>query len=194
MVKTRLRLGADAECAAYQQLVDTVLREMAAIKDVELRFTPDDAQRQIRKWLRNGWSATAQGQGDLGARMRTGFADAFANGAKRVVIIGSDCPYLCAEDIRMAWDALNTSDLVLGPAEDGGYWLIGLREEQSDLFRNIPWSSRKVFNQTMARAQTLGLKTFLLRTLSDVDTREDWQRFISSAAQPRIPPRARPAD
>ena len=89
--------------------------------------------------------------------------------------------------MREAWNALKVADLVLGPAEDGGYWLIGLRNDQPGLFPDIPWSSKEVFSETMARAKTLGLKTVLLRTLSDVDTREDWEQFISAESRVQRP-------
>ena len=193
-VKTRLSLGAAAECAAYQRLVDAVLKEVSAFSGVELRFAPLDGQREIRHWLRDGWTSAPQGDGDLGKRMHSAFSDAFAKGAKRVVIIGSDCPYLTVEDLHDAWKALKTSDLVLGPAEDGGYWLIGLRQEQPPLFTNMPWSSKEVLHETITRAKALGLKTLLLRTLSDVDTREDWDKFISAEAQDRTPRPGRAAD
>jgi len=193
-VKTRLGFGAAAECAAYQRLVEAVLKKVSEFHGVELRSAPSDGERDIENWLHDGWIATPQGDGDLGQRMHAAFSDGFANGAKRVVIIGSDCPYLTAEDIRAAWEALKTSDLVLVPAEDGGYWLIGLREIQSALFTNIPWSSKEVFDETIARAKALGLKTLLLRMLSDVDTREDWEKFISAEAQRRIPRPAPRAD
>jgi len=184
-VKTRLGLGAVSECAAYQRLVNAVFTQMANILEVELRFAPVDAESEIRNWLKQGWTATPQAEGDLGERMQAAFADAFAKGAGQVVIIGSDCPYLKEGDVREAWDALKVADLVLGPAEDGGYWLIGLRNDQPGLFPDIPWSSKEVFSETMARAKTLGLKTVLLRTLSDVDTREDWEKFISAETRVR---------
>jgi rSAM/selenodomain-associated transferase 1 len=186
-VKTRLALGPKAECAAYQRLVQVILSQFMQFRDVELRYTPADGQREIQPWLRQGWRASPQGEGDLGDRLNKAFADAFAAGAERIAIIGSDCPYLSAEDIRSAWAQLRSCDLVLGPAEDGGYWLIGLRQRQPALFTGMPWSSRHVFNETVARAKRLGLKTSLLRTLSDVDTPEDWKRFISAAASAQRP-------
>jgi rSAM/selenodomain-associated transferase 1 len=160
-----------------------VLGKLTKFSGVELRFAPADADHEIRPWVRPGWSTAAQSEGDLGQRLASAFGQAFCGGARRVVIVGSDCPYLDADDIREAWRQLRTCDLVLGPAEDGGYWLIGLREEQPGLFENIAWSSAIVFSETIARAKALRLKTFLLRKLSDVDTREDWERFIAIAAE-----------
>lgn len=194
LVKTRLGLGPDGQCAAYRQLVELILEEMRGFVGVEVRFAPADAEHEIRIWVRRGWAALPQAEGDLGARMQGAFAQAFAAGGERVVIIGSDCPFMTAADIRAAWETLKGSDLVLGPAEDGGYWLIGLRKNQPELFRDMAWSSPKVFSETMARAKTLGLKTSLLRTLNDVDTQEDWERFISAATQGQIRHPARGGD
>ena len=165
--------------------MDAVLREIRSFHGVELRFAPPDGEKEVQSWLMDGWSASPQSDGDLGAKLAHAFGDAFAAGSQRVVIIGSDCPYLTAEDILTAWKQLRRSDLVLGPAMDGGYWLIGLRAAQPDLFAGISWSTDEVLNQTLARAKALGLSTVLLRTLNDVDTREDWERFISAAAQTR---------
>ena len=191
-VKTRLGMDAEAACAAYRGLAEAVLAQLAPCQGVELRFTPADAEPEIRPWLRPGWRAKAQCEGDLGARLCAAFASEFESAAERVVVIGADCPYVTADDIQMAWDRLRSCDVVLGPAEDGGYWLIGLRESRPELFEGIPWSSERVLAETLARAKALGLTTHLLRTLSDVDTREDWERFIS-AATPAPPPRQSPA-
>lgn len=178
-VKTRLGLGGEAECSAYKRLLGVVLGKLDLFKGVELRFTPADAGLEVQGWSQPGWLMRPQGDGDLGARMNRAFSNAFAAGAKRVVILGSDCPYFEPEDLKTAWKELETADVVIGPAEDGGYWLIGLRESQPRLFSDIEWSSERVFAQTIGRAQDLGLKSFLLRTLSDIDTKEDWERFIA---------------
>lgn len=181
LVKTRLAvaLGAEAACAAYRKLVETLLPRLGGLAGVELRFAPDDARRDIEPWLREGWRAAPQGPGDLGTRLARAMESAFAQGAKRVVVIGSDCPHVTTQDIADAWAALAGHDVALGPATDGGYWLIGLREPQPVLFTNIDWSTEKVLAQTLARADAAGLSVKLLRELADVDTPEDWRRFES---------------
>jgi rSAM/selenodomain-associated transferase 1 len=193
-VKTRLGLGPEAECAAYQRLAQAVLREVTHFDDVELRFSPIDGEKEIQPWLRPGWRAAPQADGDLGVRLTNAFAQAFGAGARRVVIIGSDCPYLLAEDITTAWAQLRNCDVILGPALDGGYWLIGLTQTRPELFHAIPWSSDQVLSATLARVKALGLKTVLLRALSDVDTSEDWARFISSEAREHKPYRSPAGD
>jgi glycosyltransferase A (GT-A) superfamily protein (DUF2064 family) len=100
------------------------------------------------------------------------------------VIIGSDCPDVSVSDVLSAWARLNEHDLVLGPASDGGYWLIGLRRPQPVLFQNITWSTSTVQAETLARAQRAELRTSLLRKLSDIDTEQDWLEFSNRQRSP----------
>jgi len=95
-----------------------------------------------------------------------------------VVIIGSDCPWLSDAEIEQAWNELETHDLVLGPARDGGYWLVGLREPKPAVFDGISWSTETVLEQTLERARGQSLRFLLLRELRDVDTLEDWHAFL----------------
>jgi len=178
-VKTRLaqEIGARAACDAYGTLVRVVLRKIDALPNVQLRYSPDDAATGVQHWRKPSWTIAAQGAGDLGARLTGAFSDAFDSGASRVVIIGSDCPWLSATDIQQAWSDLETHDAVLGPACDGGYWLVGLRELLPELFQGISWSTGNVLEQSIARANARGLRLRLLRELRDVDTLEDWQAF-----------------
>ena len=186
-VKTRLAesIGASEAAAAYQILVETLLAKLALLSDVQLRFSPDDALSEIEPWLRPHWQARAQGEGDLGQRLERAFGEAFTEGVNRVVVIGSDCPELTAEDIRAAWAALARDDLVLGPAKDGGYWLIGLKSRQPSLFHSMPWSTDKVLEETLDRARHSGLTFKLLRELSDVDTEQDWLSFLAQIGKER---------
>ena len=95
-----------------------------------------------------------------------------------MVIIGSDCPWLSDGDIEEAWNDLKTHDLVLGPARDGGYWLVGLRELKPEVFKGISWSTETVLEQTLEHARAGGLRFRLLRELRDVDTLGDWYAFL----------------
>lgn len=178
-VKTRLAetLGAEPACAAYRQLVEALLAKLTALPAVELCFTPSDASTEVNPWLRADWSAVPQSEGDLGQRLHAAFAAHFLADAERVVIIGSDCPDITATDIEDAWLALEGHDVVLGPALDGGYWLIGLRAASPDLFADMPWSTDQVFGETMHRARERNMRVAVLRELSDVDTAADWERW-----------------
>ena len=180
-VKTRLAesIGTEAACAAYRRLVETLLKQLRNLRAVELCFSPDDAAAEIKGWLEEDWNSSPQGGGDLGQRLQSAFERAFATGVKRAVIIGSDCPAVTAEDIYEAWNGLWTHDVVLGPATDGGYWLVGLGRPQPQLFRDIPWSTERVFIETTKRIRQAGLSVQLLRELQDVDTEAEWRRFLT---------------
>ncbi|MBI5800511.1 MAG: TIGR04282 family arsenosugar biosynthesis glycosyltransferase [Verrucomicrobia bacterium] len=184
-VKTRLAetLGADAACAAYRQLVEALLANLAPLQAVELCFAPADASAEINPWLRTDWSACPQSEGDLGERLHAAFTEHFLSDAEHVVIIGSDCPAVTPTDISDAWLALDGHDVVLGPALDGGYWLIGLRAPQPNLFTGMPWSTDAVFGETTRRARESGLRIATLRELSDVDTVADWERWVKRAVR-----------
>ena len=182
LVKTRLAqtIGAEAASAAYRRLVERVLGQLSSLPSVELRFAPDEARSEILPWLQPGWHAAPQGRGDLGERLSRAFAEAFAAGAARVVVIGSDCPEVTAADVQAAWAALAQHDLVLGPAMDGGYWLMGLRAPEPRLFAGLQWSTSRVRQETLERAEAAGLSHVLLRPLHDVDTEADWRRFLAA--------------
>jgi rSAM/selenodomain-associated transferase 1 len=181
LVKTRLAeaVGPEGACAAYCTLAEALFQNLSTLRGVELRFSPDDAVAEIRRWQGESWQLRPQGEGDLGQRLQAAFEESFAAGKDRVAIIGSDCPWVRQGDIEEAWRILDGHDVVLGPATDGGYWLVGLRAIQTGLFRNISWSSERVLKQTIERAEKSRLKVGLLRELADVDTREDWDRFVA---------------
>ena len=182
-VKTRIAelIGPQPACDAYVALVGILVGNLRTLANVQVRYTPDDAFLEIPRWVQPTWTTAPQGQGNLGERLTRAFGDAFKAGSERVVIIGSDAPDVSRADIEEAWASLDKHDVVLGPAEDGGYWLIGLRAEQSALFEDILWSSNAVFAQTMERAKTANLKIQSLRMLPDIDTLEDLRRFQARA-------------
>ena len=184
-VKTRLAkaIGAPAARSAYRQLVEMLLNHLQGLGGVEVCFSPDDAAGEVQHWLKEGWCSSPQSDGNLGKRLHSAFQRAFQAGAKHVAIVGSDCPAVKVQDIREAWGCLQTHDVVLGPATDGGYWLIGLRQLQPDLFRGIHWSSESVFAETIQRVQHAGLTVQLLHELADVDTDRDWRAFLAAQIQ-----------
>ena len=178
-VKSRLAAAVGPEVAAgvYRVLAEEVVRRTAPRRDAYERvvvFDPPAAGAAIGQWL--GVAAGAlrpQSPGDIGARMESTFDDLFRRGARRVALIGTDVPALAFEDVRDALEALDDHDLALGPATDGGYYLIALKRPAPELFRGIGWSGPDVLTQTLDRAAGRALSVRVLRTIGDVDTLED---------------------
>jgi rSAM/selenodomain-associated transferase 1 len=180
--KTRLipALGAAGAAALHRRLVMHCLR---AAKDsrlgpVELWCAPDTSDpffRECERRLRI--SLWAQGEGDLGARMQRAFESALVHAA-RAILVGSDIPALSAQYLRDAERALaGGDDAVIGPAEDGGYVLVGLSRCDPELFRGIPWGGPKVLPETRRRIAALGWRLSELSALWDVDRPEDLERL-----------------
>jgi hypothetical protein len=200
-VKTRLAhaLGAEAAAEAYRTLA---LTEIAATRPVlgeyeRLFFVaPAGAQAAVEGWLRaaqvletqvRAEHFLAQQGADLGARMASAFACAFARGAERVAIVGTDVPECGRRHVLAALQALEHVPVALGPTHDGGYYLLALRAPCPALFEDVAWSTPAVLPTTLTRAATLGLRVHLLEELCDVDTLEDWQHV--RARQPAFGPR-----
>jgi rSAM/selenodomain-associated transferase 1 len=119
---------------------------------------------------------------DLGERMHEAFRTCFAEGFTRVVLVGTDVPSLPLNHYRDAFEALATHDLVLGPAQDGGYYLVGLTRPAAELFQDIPWSGDRVLTMTRDRADKAGLRTALLPVWRDIDTIDDVRALIQESA------------
>ena len=180
--KTRLipALGAAGAAALHRRLVVHCLRAArdSRLGPVELWCAPDTSDPFFRECeRRHGAGLHAQGEGDLGARMRRAFESALAHAA-RAIIVGSDIPALSARYLRDADRALRRGDdAVIGPAEDGGYALIGLSRCDPELFRDIPWGGPEVMAETRRRIAALAWRSSELRVLWDVDRPEDLGRL-----------------
>jgi rSAM/selenodomain-associated transferase 1 len=178
-VKTRLAaaIGAEAALRIYRRLAEHTLREAAALAGdgVQLRvhYTPADAGDAVRAWLGAGPAYLSQAEGDLGVRMEDAFARAFADGADQVVIVGSDLPALSASLLRRAFGLLDAHPAVIGPARDGGYYLLGLTGPVAGIFHGIAWSTPRVLAATLERFRAAGIHPPLLEELADVDEVED---------------------
>ena len=119
-----------------------------------------------------------QPDGSLGDRLIHAFSRAFANGMERAVIIGSDSPGLPLNYLEDAFDRLNSADVVLGPSQDGGYYLIGLSKSlHPEIFQNISWSTSLAFAQTLNAAKQIGLSAELLPEYFDIDTFHDLKKL-----------------
>lgn len=183
-VKTRLvpalgEGGAAVLAARFaRRTLDTATR--AAVGPVVLVCAPDTAHPFFEVCRRRHAVALApQGDGDLGARMHRAFAAILADSAA-AVLVGTDTPDLHVDDLAGAARALRDgADVVLGPAEDGGYWLIGLRNPVSALFEAVPWSTDDVLRVTRSRIATLGLRLHELAVRADIDRPEDLAALLA---------------
>ena len=184
--KTRMipALGAEGAAKLQRQMSEHTLNTVRQLQqkrsiNIEVHFAGGNEQL-MSAWLGEDISYITQVDGDLGDKMNFSFDRAFNKGTKKVVTIGIDCPDIDANILNNAFDSLQQNDLVLGVAEDGGYYLIGLNKTIPKLFENIDWGTDRVLNQTKAIANKLDLKTKYLATLSDVDRPEDlsiWQKY-----------------
>ena len=177
-VKTRLAaaIGAERAAALYRALAEA---EIAATSpgagEYERLFFFEGARDALQRWLPAA-PLIAQVEGGLGARMAAAFAEAFARGARRVALIGTDVPWLGRGTVLEALRQLDAHDVVPGPAEDGGYFLIALGRPLPALFEAIAWSTPTVLADTLARAAALGLRVHRLASMPDVDTLDDVRR------------------
>jgi rSAM/selenodomain-associated transferase 1 len=139
---------------------------------------------------RHGVRLLSQDGGDLGERMHRTFTTLFGQGHKRVVLVGTDVPSLPMDHFRQAFELLNGHDIVLGPARDGGYYLIGLTDPAPELFHDVPWSTDRVLPLTRDRASRAGLRIGCLPVCRDVDTIEDLSALIQDSAEQSQRPQA----
>ena len=179
-VKTRLgaSIGDKKALEVYEWLTDYTHQQVRGLKVDKFLFYSDFIPSGSDQNL-EGYNFEVQSGESLGERMSNAFAFLFAKGYKSVVIIGTDCPYLKTEDLNKAFMHLSDTDLVIGPAKDGGYYLIGMRQFFPEIFKNIPWSTVRVLEHTLNQADSIGLDYEFLKILSDIDTLEDWQQFQS---------------
>jgi rSAM/selenodomain-associated transferase 1 len=169
-VKTRLAsdLGPEKACAVYRSLVEHQWRLLSGLS-CEIHYAPADSLVQMQGWLGAEPRYVAQGEGDLGDRLESAMMTAFQRGAHQVVLIGGDCPDVTGSLIEEAGRLLQSHDVVIGPAADGGYYLLGMNAPEKGLFKCIDWSTERVFSQTMTCVIELGLSCAHLPVLSDVD-------------------------
>lgn len=193
--KTRLAagIGHEAALAAHNTLVeDTLTRLQPSVLTAQLGSQPelDDNNLDVALWVTatdsaaHAWSTDfgfpieKQSSGDLGQRMHGIFETLFRRGASAVCLVGTDCPTIDAAYVISAFNALQKTDVVFAPAEDGGYGLVGLDQAAPDLFSGIPWGSRSVLEKSLHVAQQKQMRVSLQPTVWDVDTESDWLRYL----------------
>jgi len=181
-VKTRLaaHVGEEAASEIYRACAELTLHRLRMFRrDIVLCVDPPEAAEETISWLGPAWALQPQRGATLGERLAEATATAFRNGAQRVVVVGTDSPWLNAAIIEQAFAALESADVAVGPTDDGGYYLIGLGKAAPGLFEGIAWSTPRVYEETAARAQSLGLTLHPLPMGYDVDRMEDLRRFVA---------------
>jgi len=188
--KTRLirTLGTEGAADLHRQMVERAMRTACEAgtrnkTDIEICFTGSDEQT-MREWLGADLRYDLQVGHDLGSRMANAFQRGFNEGRRRVVLIGTDCPELTSEVLDMAFALLAQHDVVIGPAYDGGYYLIGMACAFPQVFKAIPWGTAKVLQATLNILKVEGISWTLTRRLNDVDTAADlvvWEKFAGAA-------------
>ena len=171
-VKTRLAaaLGKTKALEMYELLLQHTHSEAGKTEAEKFVFYADDICTDD---IWNDYKKYAQRGNDLGSRMENAFKNIFDEHYENIIIIGSDCFELTSEIISLSFSLLEKNDVVIGPAKDGGYYLLGMKKMYPTIFENIPWSTSEVFNQTIQKIQLLNLNYELLPVLSDVDTVHD---------------------
>jgi len=185
-VKTRLarRLGSRTAARVYKCLLRETVAALAVDPPaaVELWVTPHRHPFLGALARRYGARVRVQPTGDLGRRMHAALA-----GRARTVVVGGDCASLRRVDVARAFQALRAgADLVLAPAEDGGYTLVGGRCAPAAVFRGVPWSTSRVMPETLKRVRRLGLTCAHLRETWDVDDYRDWRRWRRARASDAV--------
>ncbi|MGB1204703.1 MAG: TIGR04282 family arsenosugar biosynthesis glycosyltransferase [Chitinophagales bacterium] len=175
--KTRLAasIGDEKALAIYRRLLEHTRKETQALAADKLLFYSEKVENDA--WPATDYQKKVQKKGDLGYKMKTAFSQAFDSGYQKVLIIGSDCAELKKEHLEIAFEALEKHNVVIGPANDGGYYLIGFQRLIHKVFENKKWSTAEVLSATLNDLERLNKTVFLLPELIDVDNYEDLQRI-----------------
>lgn len=176
-VKTRLAktVGDEKALAVYKALMEHT-RKIAEALPVNRRLFYSQYINKSDNWSPEKFQKDLQIEADLGDKMATAFHTVFKENEK-VVIIGSDCASLTPEIVQTAFDKLDEFPFVIGPAMDGGYYLLGMNQFTPEVFSNIEWSTETVCSTTIERINSLDKTYFLLPELSDIDYEEDWVKY-----------------
>ncbi len=173
-VKTRLakEIGHHQAFLVYKFLLEKIIKE---VKDLEIPLAAylEGNEKVFSESLDIDFEIRAQSSGDLGDRMQNAFQVEFHEGYGSIVLFGADIIGLSKRDIEDSFSKLDSADLVIGPARDGGYYLIGMKYPNAGIFEGIQWGGPDVLNETLTKAKTLGLKVAFLEEKRDVDRLED---------------------
>jgi rSAM/selenodomain-associated transferase 1 len=176
-VKTRIMVLSDDErVRIYENMLRNTVDKLCSISgsDTFIAFAPDSASEYFSQFT---VKQIPLHEGDLGDRMYAAFEEVFHQGYEKVSLVGADIPDLSAAIIMQSFEILDKTDLVFGPARDGGYYLVGMSKLIREVFQHVPWSSSKTLEKSLEQARKYGYSSGFVDTLSDVDTSEDIKRL-----------------
>lgn len=198
MTKTRLmKILTGEECAELHKcfLLDLfkMVNELREIADIYVTYTPENSLYLIQDIIPSFIDSFPQEGYELGDKMDNAIQRLLNKGYSKVILIGSDIPSLQAEDIKKAYGELENNDICLGPTNDGGYYLAGMKKRCQDIFSNhLKWGYKSVFEATVSIANNLGLKVGLTTKLSDIDEKEDIEEFMERIKKGKFSGKALP--
>lgn len=180
-VKTRLKpyMTDEDRVSLYVALMTNTIDRLKNLVDIDtfISYSPGTAQYYF---LRFGLSLFPQAGDNLGERMFNAINYVITEGYHKAVLVGTDLPEISSSIALSAFDLLSEKDIVFGPAEDGGYYLVGMKKPMIDIFSGIEWSTDKVLDQSLHKAGEAGLTAAFTKRLSDIDTIEDLRSVTSS--------------
>jgi uncharacterized protein len=183
-VKTRLakNMGNKFTVSFYKTCAEHTFSELVKVKkydmDIYLFCSEENEMTEVINWTMNKFSYQFQQGDNLGLRMFNAFKFVFNKGYKKVIIIGTDAPDISMNLVQSAISVLDNYSVVIGPANDGGYYLLGFKSKLMDLFSGIEWSTDSVLNNTIEKLNHSKTNYFMLNELTDIDTLEDLQNWL----------------
>ena len=193
-VKTRLAktLGEDFAVRFYRACAEHTFNECRKAAptgmDIFVFYSDEKDKELMKKWTGNDFRLLPQSGEDIGKRMFNAFKIVFDEGVNRAILIGTDVPDISSGIISKALTSLNNTELVIGPAKDGGYYLIGMKKLYGFLFENIEWGTGKVFAGTLDKINMNNLDKKIITELYDIDTEEDITKWLSAKQEDEINP------
>lgn len=177
-VKTRLAetIGDQKALEIYQFLLGLTHSVVDITPFHKVIYYSDFIPKEVKK---GNYSFGLQEDGDLGNKMSHSFLETFEKGFEKVLIIGTDCPEITPELLHEAFEVLEENDAVIGPALDGGYYLLGMKSYHPELFLNMKWSTSSVYEETIKKLLGSDISYGVLHVLNDIDTEEDWKDYLN---------------
>jgi rSAM/selenodomain-associated transferase 1 len=177
-------VGQEKASAFYQLCAQQIADELDQMKgevDKYMSYSEKGDRDEIKQWVGSRFGLIPQAAGDLGYRLDQSFRSLLGEVSGKVIIMASDVPDLSKNIMNDAVRALDNHDIVIGPCNDGGYYLIGMKKPHSELFKEISWSTDKVLGQTLAIGSKLELSVSTLITLRDIDTGDDLAEWVRAS-------------